>query len=84
MGSIFFAALGSREDNMPVGSSPNTERSMATAYGLIAAILVCGAVGYALDAWLQTRPWLSMLGLISGLVVGLYELVRYVRARTDP
>jgi ATP synthase protein I len=57
---------------------------MATAYGVIAAILVCGALGYALDAWLGTRPWLSMLGLMTGLVVGLYELVRYMRARTNP
>ena len=42
---------------------------MATAYGLITAILVCGALGYAMDVWLETRPWLSVLGLISGLFV---------------
>jgi ATP synthase protein I len=56
---------------------------MATAYGLIAAILVGGALGYLLDDWLDTKPWLSLLGLISGLVVGFYTLVRYVRGRTN-
>jgi ATP synthase protein I len=56
---------------------------MATAYGLIAAILIGGALGYLLDDWLDTKPWLSLLGLISGLVVGFYTLVRYVRGRTN-
>jgi len=56
---------------------------MATAYGLIAAILVCGALGYAMDVWLDTRPWLSLLGLIAGVFVGLYELARYVRQPTN-
>jgi F0F1-type ATP synthase assembly protein I len=68
---------------MPLPRFDETEPSMATAYGLIAAILVGGALGYLLDDWLDTKPWLSLLGLISGLVVGFYTLVRYVRGRTN-
>ncbi len=39
---------------------------------LIAAILVWGGVGLALDRWLGTRPWLLGIGVLVGFGAGLY------------
>jgi F0F1-type ATP synthase assembly protein I len=54
---------------------------VAASYTLIGAILLLGGLGYAADAWLETGPWLLLLGLLLGLVVGFYELARLVWRR---
>jgi F0F1-type ATP synthase assembly protein I len=48
----------------------------AASYSLIGAVVLLGAVGYAVDAWLGTKPWGVMTGLGCGIVVGFYELVK--------
>jgi F0F1-type ATP synthase assembly protein I len=45
-------------------------------YTLIGAILLLGGVGYFLDGRLGTRPWLAVTGLLLGIVVGFYELIK--------
>lgn len=45
-------------------------------YTLIGAILLLGGIGYGLDRWLGTSPWLLFVGLLLGLVVGFYELAK--------
>ena len=57
----------------------NVGRSSAAAgaaYTLVGAILVLGAIGYAADQWRGTSPWLLLTGLLMGIVVGFYELVK--------
>ena len=46
------------------------------AYSLVGGIILFGAIGYGLDRWLGTDPWLLLGGLLTGIVVGLYELVK--------
>ena len=53
----------------------------AASYTLIGAIILLGGLGYAGDAWLGTTPWLLLLGLLLGIIVGFYELVRTVWGR---
>jgi F0F1-type ATP synthase assembly protein I len=48
----------------------------AVSYTLIGAIIVCGGLGYAFDSWRGTAPWGAFTGLMLGIVVGLYELVK--------
>mgnify|MGYP002399417892 CR=1 FL=1 len=50
--------------------------AMAAAYSLVGAILLFGAIGYALDRWRGTEPWFLLAGLILGVVVGFYELIK--------
>lgn len=50
----------------------------SASYTLIGAILLLGGIGYAVDAWLGTAPWGLFVGLITGLVVGFYELVKTI------
>lgn len=48
----------------------------AASYTLIGAVVVLGAVGYGLDSWLGTGPWCLLGGLLLGIAVGFYELVK--------
>ena len=45
-------------------------------YTLIGAILLLGGLGYFLDGRLGTGPWLAVAGLLLGIVVGFYELIK--------
>jgi F0F1-type ATP synthase assembly protein I len=47
-------------------------------YTIIGAIIVCGGIGYALDAWRGTSPWFLVGGLLFGVVVGMWALARTV------
>lgn len=50
--------------------------AMAASYALIGAILLFGAIGYAIDRWRGTAPWFLLAGLTLGVVVGFYELIK--------
>jgi F0F1-type ATP synthase assembly protein I len=53
----------------------------AASYALIGAIILLGGIGYAVDWWLGTAPWLLVAGLLSGVAVGLYEVAKTVWRR---
>jgi F0F1-type ATP synthase assembly protein I len=48
-------------------------------YTLTGGILLLGGLGYAVDKWLHTSPWLFLTGLTLGIVVGFYALVMSTR-----
>ena len=50
--------------------------AVGASYTLVGAILVCGGLGYLADQWRGTSPWLTVSGLILGIVVGFYELIK--------
>ena len=50
----------------------------AASYTLIGAILLLGGAGYALDSWQGTSPWFLLAGLILGILVGFWELIKAV------
>ncbi len=50
----------------------------SASYTLIGAILLLGGIGYAVDSWQGTAPWGLFVGLLVGLVVGFYELMRTI------
>ena len=53
--------------------------SAATAsYALIGGVLLMGLLGYFLDNWLGTKPWLLFIGLMLGLFSGFYQLAKTV------
>jgi len=47
-------------------------------YTLIGAILLLGGAGHVVDRWMVTSPWFLLAGLVTGLVVGFYELAKTV------
>jgi len=48
----------------------------AASYTLIGAIVLLGGLGYGFDAWRGTSPWGVFAGLMLGVVVGFYELIK--------
>jgi F0F1-type ATP synthase assembly protein I len=50
----------------------------SASYTLIGAIILLGGIGYAVDSWQGTAPWGVFAGLILGVVVGFYELVKTI------
>jgi len=48
----------------------------AASYTLIGGIVVLGGLGYGFDVWRGTAPWGLFAGLILGIVVGFYELIK--------
>jgi F0F1-type ATP synthase assembly protein I len=55
------------------------ESTILASYRLIGALLFLGGAGYLLDRWLETAPWLLLLGLTVGVGVGFVGLYRLVR-----
>ena len=43
---------------------------------LAVAIGVCGAIGFGLDRWLDTAPWLMLVFLILGFAAGIRNVYR--------
>ena len=43
---------------------------------LVAALIVGVAIGYFLDQWLGTKPWLMLLGFVLGSVAGILGVYR--------
>jgi len=50
--------------------------------GCAVSVVGAGAIGYGLDAWLHTTPWLSFVGLAFGIVSAVLLCVAQVRKFT--
>lgn len=46
---------------------------------LVSGMLVGGAMGYFLDKWLGTAPWLLFVFLIFGIIAGIKNAIHYMR-----
>jgi F0F1-type ATP synthase assembly protein I len=65
---------------MPDKDEQDTTRKSALAYGavfsIIVSILTFLLIGWLLDKWLKTDPWLVVTGIILGTAVGFFQLIR--------
>jgi len=62
----------------------NAERAgseAGAAHALVGGILVLGGIGYAVDKWRDTSPWGLIIGLLLGVIVGFYDLVKTTARR---
>ncbi len=48
----------------------------AAALSLFASVVIFLGLGWFLDRWLGTSPWLLVAGIVLGAGLGLYEFVR--------
>ena len=48
----------------------------AAAITLFASVAAFCGIGWFLDKWLGTQPWLLVAGIVLGSALGLYEFVR--------
>ena len=49
---------------------------------LVGGVLGLGAVGFAMDHWLGTLPWLMLAGIVLGFVVWMLDVVMRSRQRS--
>jgi ATP synthase protein I len=81
--------LGERLDKVKAQRQAEAEaeldaemRGRGMAYGLrmaaelVAAVIVGGAIGYGLDRWLGSTPWLFLLFFVLGFAAGVLNVVR--------
>lgn len=62
----------------------NVSRSGSVAgasYTLVGGIILLGGLGYGFDYWRGTSPWGLIIGLVLGIVVGFYELIKTVSGK---
>jgi F0F1-type ATP synthase assembly protein I len=57
-------------------NASNSGAIAGASYTLVGAIILLGAIGYAVDYWRETSPWGLVIGLMLGVVIGFYELVK--------
>ena len=61
-------------------SLAETTRKSGLAYSavvvLVASILVFLGIGWTLDRYLNTAPWLLVSGIILGAIIGFYQFIR--------
>ena len=48
----------------------------AAAINLFASVVTLAGLGWLLDRWLDTAPWLLVGGIVLGAVVGFYQFIR--------
>ena len=53
-----------------------TGLAYAAAFSLFAAVVAGLIVGWLLDRWLATTPWLLITGIVLGAAAGFYEFIR--------
>jgi ATP synthase protein I len=65
---------------MPEDDKQDTNRRSGIAYAaalsLFAAVVSGLLLGWLLDRWLGTKPWLLVAGVTLGSVAGFYEFIR--------
>jgi F0F1-type ATP synthase assembly protein I len=67
-------AVESMQENLSRG-----EPAIFASYGLIGAIMLLGGLGLIADRYLGSTPWCLMAGLLAGLGIGFYGLIRVLR-----
>jgi F0F1-type ATP synthase assembly protein I len=49
----------------------------------LSALLTLGGLGWLLDRWLGTAPWLIVIGLVAGNALGVYLLWLHSRSEDE-
>ena len=65
-----------RDDNEEASVNRKSSMAYAAALSLFFSVVTLLGLGWLLDRWLGTSPWLLVAGIVLGSVLGLYEFIR--------
>lgn len=68
--------VAERAKAAPAKDMSGWNRGLRLGSEFIAAILVGAGIGWLLDTWLKTSPWLMLVMLIVGFAAGVLNVVR--------
>ena len=67
----------------PTGAVRQLAMAMELPFLLVGGALVGGLLGYLLDRWLHTKPWLMLIVGAAGFAVGVRDMLRRLQ-KDDP
>jgi F0F1-type ATP synthase assembly protein I len=70
--------MGAANEELQTNLDRN-EHQIFASYGLVGAILIFGALGYFADRMSGSSPRYVIIGLVVGIAIGFYSLVKTVR-----
>jgi ATP synthase protein I len=59
-------------------------RGMRIAAEMIGGVIAGGGIGWLLDAWLGTKPWLFILFFLLGSAAGMLNIIRQAQTEKTP
>ena len=66
--------LNNSDKNNETKSSMGTAFKMSTE--LVSAVVVGTIIGFILDNWFDTKPWLILIFFFLGVIAGIYNVIR--------
>ena len=66
------------------GSIADVDQGTQMLSSLLSGPLAWGLIGWLLDRWLGTEPWLLVAGVVLGAVLGFYLVVKRADAAHTP
>jgi Putative F0F1-ATPase subunit Ca2+/Mg2+ transporter len=75
----------SRQNLLKMGQKPRSQglsglRYIGVGLSFGAFVGVGGYLGYLCEGWLHTGPWLRLVGILAGVALGTYDLIRTAEA----
>jgi ATP synthase protein I len=67
----------------PRGRGSALGQALRMATEMVAAVGVGGFIGWALDSWLGSAPWLMVIFLLLGMTAGIMNVVRTAKAMQE-
>ena len=72
------AAMRTPTRKGPPGAPIKGAQFIGLGFEMVVPIMLLMYVGYRLDAWLGSKPWLFLLGALLGIAVGFYSMFKRV------
>ena len=63
---------------MPINGRKSLQKAIGASYSIIGALALFGFGGYWLDRYSGSENYWLIIGLLLGVVVGMYELAKFI------
>ena len=70
------ARLKEKDAARDKGSSATMAQGLRLGLEMVSGVIAGGAIGWFLDRWLETEPWLLILFVLLGIGAGLMNVIR--------